>query len=50
MYQMIENSESTELTELQKAGLDPELLEYMDLSERIHILTDAGLDPAEYDF
>ena len=37
-------------TELQRAGLDPEKLEFMNLADRVQLLKDAGLNPAEYDF
>jgi len=39
-----------ELTELEKAGLNPEELEWMAADERREVLEGAGLNPAEYDF
>ena len=36
--------------ELYEAGIDPEELEFMGLTERREILTQAGLDPDDYDF
>ena len=39
-----------EETELQRSGLDPEELEFMDPWERREALEAAGLDPDEFDF
>ncbi len=33
-----------------RAGIDPEKMEYMTGSERRRILSEAGLNPAEFDF
>ena len=42
--------EENGLTELEKAGLDPEALGYMKWEERCAVLVRAGLNPAEFDF
>lgn len=43
-------SENTKETELIRAGLVPEYLEYMKPDDRNRVLLEAGLNPEEYDF
>lgn len=43
-------SENTKETELIRAGLVPEYLEFMKPDDRVRILHEAGLNPEEYDF
>lgn len=42
--------EDEEETELERSGLDPEELEFMEPWERREALEEAGLDPDAYDF
>ena len=41
---------SMEQTELEKSGLNPEELEFLNYEERIIVLLESGLDPQKYDF
>lgn len=41
---------SVELTEFEKAGINPEELGFMRAAERRAVLEHAGLNPDEYDF
>ena len=45
-----EIEDAGEPTELERAGLDPDELEWMSSEERRAALEDAGLDPEAYDF
>lgn len=49
VYKRLLNDETSE-TELIRAGIIPEYLEFMKGEERQKILMNAGLDPAAFDF
>ena len=49
VYKKLLNDDSSE-TELIRAGIIPEVLEFMEEDERNKILKSAGLNPEDFDF